>query len=131
MNRRRFLWIIPGVLIPAVVKAEGEVSIPEGECVTACWDEQMQEVPCPPEEDVCPGYEPPYYGDIEDWNGPYTSHETGDVYVICDGVRHWVGNDPRGRHWLFDLTCPDPVGVTSGDPVVVVQLPSTGTGETR
>ena len=80
MNRRRFLWLIPGFLIPAVVKAEGEVSIPEGECVTACWDEQMQEVPCSPEEDVCPGYEPP--------------------------------------------------AVTSGDAVVVVQLPSTGTGTT-
>lgn len=59
MNRRRFLWLIPGFLIPAAVKAEGEVGIPEGECVTACWNEQMQEVPCPPEEDVCPGYEPP------------------------------------------------------------------------
>ena len=65
MNRRTFLLMAPfaGALAAKQgLRAEGgglPVEIPEGECVTACWDETMTEVPCGIEEDVCPDYVPP------------------------------------------------------------------------
>ena len=62
MNRRTFLtgaMCLGSALGFRSVSGEGDVGIPEGECVTACWDETMTEVPCGIEEDVCPDYVPP------------------------------------------------------------------------
>ena len=65
MNRRTFLTglMVSGSVFGIQASVQGKddlpVGIPEGECVTACWDETMTEVPCGIEEDICPDYVPP------------------------------------------------------------------------